>query len=72
MVRVLMVKPSGIKKMNVPMIDTGIARIGMSVARQLCRNRNTTTITRMSASSRVLATSLIETSTTDTASNDTR
>jgi hypothetical protein len=65
-VRVLMVKPRGMKKMNVPMMDTGIASSGMSVARQLCRNRNTTRITRSRAITSVSITSSMDTSTTDT------
>ena len=36
--------------MKVPMSETGTASIGMSVARQFCRNRNTTMITSTIAS----------------------
>lgn len=39
MVSTLIVKPRAIMKMNVPMSDTGIARVGISVARQSCRKR---------------------------------
>ena len=38
-VRVLMVKPSGIRNTNVPISDTGIVMLGISVARQSCRNK---------------------------------
>ena len=41
---VLMEKPSSGNTANVPMSDTGTAAIGMSVARQFCRNRKTTSI----------------------------
>ncbi len=41
-VSVLMVKPSAVNMANVPSSDTGTASIGISVARQLCRNTNTT------------------------------
>jgi hypothetical protein len=34
MVSVLIVNPSGIKKQNVPNIDTGMARTGISVERR--------------------------------------
>ena len=46
--------------MNVPTIDTGTARIGMMVARRLCRNRNTTRITSTTASKKVCTTLSIE------------
>ena len=36
-----------------PTSDTGTASIGISVARQLCRNRNTTISTSISASTKV-------------------
>ena len=70
-VSVLMVKPSGIKNVNVPTIDTGMASTGMSVERQLCRNRNTTTTTSSRASSSVCTTSLMDTFTTLAASKGT-
>jgi len=38
MVSVLTVKPNGMKKQNVPRIETGIARIGIMVDRKFCRN----------------------------------
>ena len=42
---------------KVPTSEMGTAMIGMSVARQLCRERNTTNTTSTRASSRVLYTS---------------
>src|SRR3979411_2448572 len=70
-VKVLIVNPKGIKKQNVPKIDTGIARTGMSVERKLCRKRNTTMATRPNVFNRVTTTSCIETFTTVTDSNGT-
>jgi hypothetical protein len=46
---------------KVPISDTGTAANGISVARQFCRNRNTTTNTSAIASARVFTTSRIET-----------
>ena len=57
--RVLMEKPSNGKIANVPINDTGTAIIGISVARQFCRNRNTTSVTSTMASRIVFAISLI-------------
>src|ERR1700743_2787798 len=71
MVSVFMVKPSGIKKQNVPKIDTGIASTGISVDRHVCKNRNTTTATSASVFNNVPTTSSIETFTTVTDSNGT-
>src|ERR1700758_4055227 len=68
MVSVFIVKPKGIKNANVPNIDTGMANIGMSVARQFCRNKNTTTATKKRAIKSVCTTSCIETFTTVTVS----
>ena len=45
------------------MMDTGMAMIGMIVARTFCRNRKTTSTTRTIASTKVITTSSIETST---------
>ena len=59
-VRVLIVKPSACNPRNVPMIETGTASTGMSVARQLLRNRNTTSVTRNMASNNVFTTSLMD------------
>ncbi len=44
-----------------PISDTGTAANGISVARQFCRNRNTTRNTSAIASSSVITTSRIET-----------
>jgi hypothetical protein len=71
MVKVLIVKPSGIKKQNVPKIDTGIARIGISVDLKVWRNRKTTIATNPSVINNVYTTSVIETFTTVTDSNGT-
>jgi hypothetical protein len=46
---VLIEKPRNGNAANVPMSDTGTAMIGMSVARQFCRKRNTTMMTRIRA-----------------------
>src|ERR1700761_3660793 len=70
-VSVLMVKPSGIKKQNVPNMDTGMAKTGISVERQVCKNRNTTSATNPSVFNSVPTTSCIETFTTVTDSNGT-
>ena len=43
-----------------PISDTGMARMGMIAARQVCRNRMTTTTTRISASNKVATTASIE------------
>ena len=59
-VSMLIEKPSAVMPMKVPMIETGTARIGISVARRLCRNRNTTSTTSTSASKKVWTTSLID------------
>ncbi len=56
-VSVLMEKPSAEKAANVPTSEIGTARIGISVARQLCKNRNTTIATSRKASNSVLTTS---------------
>ena len=34
-----MVKPSGINRAKVPMMETGMANTGINVALQLCRNK---------------------------------
>ena len=56
-VSVLMVKPSSVKAAKVATSDTGTASIGITVARQFCRNRNTTISTSNSASKKVCTTS---------------
>src|SRR6185437_5223020 len=71
MVSVLMVKPNGIKKQNVPKIETGIANIGIKVERQVCRNTNTTIPTNANVINKVNTTSFMETFTTVTDSNGT-
>ena len=50
---VLMEKPSAYSTANVPMMDTGTATSGMIEARQVCRNRMTTSTTSATASSKV-------------------
>ena len=50
-------KPSASMTAKVPISDTGTAISGISVARKLPRNRNTTITTRMKASIRVWITS---------------
>ena len=52
-VSVLIEKPSAAKAAKVPMSEIGTTRIGISVARQLCRNRNTTITTSTKASNSV-------------------
>ncbi|MCY1533862.1 hypothetical protein D9M68_692110 [compost metagenome] len=61
-------KPNTVKNINVPIMDTGMANTGMSVARQLCRKRNTTKVTNMMASIKVMTTELIEAFTIETVS----
>ena len=51
------------------MSDTGTAANGITVARQFCRNRNTTRKTSTIASSSVITTSRIDTSTNMVVSN---
>ena len=53
----LMVKPSKYKPAKVPINEIGTAIIGISVARQLCKNKNTTNTTKIKASPSVLNTS---------------
>ena len=56
-VSVLMEKPSAEKAAKVPTSEIGTARIGISVARQLCRKRNTTIVTSTKAAKSVFTTS---------------
>ncbi len=56
-VNVLIEKPSAVNAANVPTSEIGTTRIGINVARQLCRNRNTTSTTRAKASTSVVTTS---------------
>ena len=52
-----------------PITLTGTASIGMSVARQLCRKRNTTSVTSTIASASVTSTSLMDAVTNGVVSN---
>src|SRR5579862_2476508 len=70
-VSVLIVKPSGIKKQNVPSIDTGIASTGIKVDLKFWRKIKTTIATSPRVFSNVPTTSAIDTLTTVTASNGT-
>ncbi len=53
-------KPVAFITARVPIRETGMARMGMTAARQVCRKTMTTITTRTRASSRVLRTSWIE------------
>ena len=59
-VRLLRLKPIAAMTAKVPTMATGTATSGISADRQFCRNSSTTTATRMTASSSVLKTSLID------------
>ena len=56
---VLIENPSAGKNAKVPISETGTAIIGISVARQFCRNRKTTSVTRTIATRSVLTISWI-------------
>ena len=60
MLTVLSEKPSASITASVAISETGMAMAGMTVLRQLCRNRNTTAMTSASASPRVMTTSCID------------
>ena len=60
MLTVLSEKPSAIITASVAMRDTGMAIAGMTVVRQLWRNRKTTAMTSNRASTSVTSTSCIE------------
>ena len=62
-VSVLMEKLKSLSPANVPIMETGTARHGMSVALQFCRKRKTTRNTRSTASKSVFTTSSMETRT---------
>ena len=62
-VSVLIVNPTAHRPAKAPISETGTAIIGISVARQVCRKRNTTARTSTAASKMVFTTSLIEAST---------
>ena len=51
------------KKIHVPMSETGMVISGMMVARIFCRKMNTTSVTRINASTNVFRISWIEAST---------
>ena len=57
MLVMLMEKPSSGNSAKVPTMETGTVSSGISVARQFCRNRKTTTMTRRMASKSVWTTS---------------
>ena len=59
-VKVLMLMPKTYRIAMVPKITTGTVMVGIKVARQFCKNRNMTITTKMTASSSVLTTSLID------------
>jgi hypothetical protein len=59
-VSVLIEKPNSCSPAKVPISDTGTASIGISVARQVCRNTKTTASTSTAASMMVVTTSLID------------
>ncbi|OQB49686.1 MAG: hypothetical protein BWX99_02980 [Deltaproteobacteria bacterium ADurb.Bin151] len=59
-VSMLMENPNSIMPVNVPIMETGTARMGIIVARALCKNRKTTRTTRRQASKKVMTTSLME------------
>ena len=53
-------KPNSDMKKNVPISDTGMATIGMTAARQVCRNMMMTSTTSSTASPMVFTTSLTD------------
>src|SRR5438105_9980929 len=59
-VSMLIEKPSAVMPIAAPMIEIGTAMIGISVARMLCRNKNTTSTTSTSASKNVWTTVSID------------
>ena len=59
-VRVLIEKPSISSTAKLPTMDTGTASKGINEARQVCKNRITTSTTNATASSRVVITELME------------
>ena len=69
--RVLIEKPSSGKTAKVPTSETGTASIGMSVARQFCRNTNTTRRTSTIASKSVWMISLMPSLTASVVSSET-
>ena len=71
MVSVLIEKPTSHRPAKVPINDIGTTMMGISVARTVCRNRNTTRMTSTAASKMVIVTSLIDDSTNRVVSNGT-
>ena len=59
----LILNPKAYIPANAPIIDTGTAKIGISVALQFCKNKKIIKITNKIASINVFATSFIEIST---------
>ena len=59
-VRLLSVKPNIAMKKKVPINETGMATSGMMAARQVCRNRITTSTTSTIASRMVSCTALTD------------
>ena len=68
--RTLIEKPRSGKNMNAPTSETGTVSSGISVARQFCRNTNTTMMTRTTASSSVWTISLMPSVTGSVVSSD--
>ncbi|MNX36818.1 hypothetical protein D3C86_671160 [compost metagenome] len=68
MVNTLIENPKNVKKIKVPMIETGMANTGINVARQLWRKKNTTNVTNTNASIKVCTTPSIDIFTTVTVS----
>ena len=68
-VSVLIENPNSFTNAKVPMSETGIVIVGMSVVRQFWRNRNMTRTTRPMASISVVTTSRIDSDTTVVVSN---
>ena len=70
-VSVLIEKPSTFISANVPISETGMVMAGISVVRQLCKNKNTTAITSRIEIASVLSTSRIDSLTNGVASKPT-
>ncbi len=58
--RLLIERPAASMTAKVPINDTGIATVGMRVARRSCRKMNTTNMTNATAIKSVVTTSLID------------
>lgn len=59
-VKILIVKPNAAITPSVPKSTTGTAKVGISVARQFCKNKNMTRKTNTIASNKVSTTPSIE------------